>query len=334
MIRWLRGVGALVVAPIVMLRMFFRVRQQARVLSRPIWLVVALVVPVIPGHQAEAAWCAGTIEGTFAASGTYDPYDALDNVNNFRLTVKNLSNLTCKYGVVFRSNYAVMLSSVLPYTASADGVPSLVVPTNTLLGSVPFVRTPPVAPNSGTTEITYRITIPRGKSATCSPCTNTIYVELYAIDTTDKLVSPTLMTKAKALDISYTVNPTMSVNISGDAASTSTNMELGTLSSGLQGRVRIEARSYADYKFVVTSENHGVLGLTPAVPGQTWSVPYTATLSGAALNLSGATTSLRQPATIPGSDASHELVVTVGETAGKRAGRYEDTITIDIQLSP
>jgi len=38
-----------------------------------------------------------------------------------------------------------------------------------------------------------------------------------------------------------------------------------------------------------------------------------------------------QPPTRPEADASHALNVTIGEVGQKRAGRYEDIITIEIK---
>ena len=74
------------------------------------------------------------------------------------------------------------------------------------------------------------------------------------------------------------------------------------------------------------------MALTPKVAGN-WSVAYTATFGGRALNLVTGTSVLSQPPTIPGSDASFPLLVTVGDVAAKRAGRYEDVITIEIKAT-
>ena len=45
-------------------------------------------------------------------------------------------------------------------------------------------------------------------------------------------------------------------------------------------------------------------------------------------------TALRaQPPTRPQSDASHDLTVTIGEVGQKRAGRYEDVLTVEIRAA-
>ena len=71
--------------------------------------------------------------------------------------------------------------------------------------------------------------------------------------------------------------------------------------------------------------------LTPKVPGQDWRVDYTASLGGEALNLGTGSSLRNQPPVPPEKDASHELTVTAGDVARKRAGRYEDIITVEIR---
>ena len=71
--------------------------------------------------------------------------------------------------------------------------------------------------------------------------------------------------------------------------------------------------------------------LTPPVPEQTWRVDYRAALDRETLDLASGQNLRSQPPTRPGTDAAHVLTVTVGDTAAKRAGRYEDIITIEIR---
>jgi hypothetical protein len=119
------------------------------------------------------------------------------------------------------------------------------------------------------------------------------------------------------------------VNIKG--ADTTTTLSFGKLAEGQQRLVDIQVRSNSSYQLDVNSDNNGALALTPKVPGQIWSVPYAATLDGQPLRLTMGASLQNLPPTRPEQDASHRLKVTIGDTARKRAGRYEDVITIEIK---
>jgi hypothetical protein len=67
------------------------------------------------------------------------------------------------------------------------------------------------------------------------------------------------------------------------------------------------------------------------VAGQSWSVPYALALAGQPIDLAGAASLRNLPATRPESDASFPLTVTIGAVGQKRAGRYEDVITVEIR---
>jgi hypothetical protein len=70
--------------------------------------------------------------------------------------------------------------------------------------------------------------------------------------------------------------------------------------------------------------------LTPPVPGREWAVPYSLALGGQTVTLSSsAYLAIRAP-TLPNSDASYTAIVTIGDVAGKRAGRYQDVITVEV----
>lgn len=316
MIRWLRGVGGLLASPYVMLRMFFHVRRQARVLSRPMLMMAFAVVSAMATLPQEVnAACSGTISGvtSFTGATPYNPYSPTDNVATYQLQVTNGAG-NCKYALVFRtSSNPAKFGYLLTYTIARGAALSL---TQYAQGRMDFT-----------------ITIDKRQlAAPSSYSDDTIYADIYAADNSGNPIGGKISTKR--LDVTYNVEAFMSVNIKGSSSSTFTTMELGTLSKGKQATVEIEARANKHFKLDVTSEHLGALVLTPAVSGQTWSVPYTATLGGKELNLSGQSSTDPHDPTIPGSDATYPLVVTVGETAGKRAGRYEDTITIDIKLAP
>jgi hypothetical protein len=185
----------------------------------------------------------------------------------------------------------------------------------------------PLAP-AAATQIEYQLSIPRGQYASSGGSyRDTLDLELYALDDKGRLSAAPLQTTT--LSISYAVASVLSVNIKGGDATTTVNF--GTLAKGQQRTVEIQARSNQGYRLDVSSDHRGVLALTPKVPGQDWTVPYAATLGGRPLNLSGGAILLDYPPTRPESDASHFLTLMIGDPGYKRAGSYEDVITIEIK---
>lgn len=131
------------------------------------------------------------------------------------------------------------------------------------------------------------------------------------------------------MSISYAVERVVSVNVAGGDAETTLNF--GRLAGGDQRTVVIQARSNEPYQLDVSSDNAGALALAPAVPGQAWKIPYMISLDGQRLDLSRSVTLHAQPATRPEADARHTLVVTIGDVGQKRAGRYEDVVTVGVR---
>lgn len=274
-----------------------------------------------------AADCQGRIgpETRMTGRTQYDPFAPVDVTDAYRLTVTNTGAQPCRYGLLFRSRSpSPMLGGTLAYALSGEDGRALL--GNAPALTAPLARTPaPVEPNAAA-AVTYALTIPRGQFAAPGDYADDIALELYALDDSGRAKNPALHTATLA--ISYTVPRVLSVNVKGGEMTTT--LAFGELASGQQRAVVIEARSNQTYRLEVASEKRGALTLTPKVPGEDWSVPYTATLAGQRLDLVRGTALGNLPATAPGSEASYALTVTIGDAARKRAGRYEDVITIEV----
>lgn len=170
--------------------------------------------------------------------------------------------------------------------------------------------------------------IPRGQFAAPGSYADTLTLELYALDSAGQIGSSPV--DSTTLQLSYAVPQILSVNIKG--AGTTTTVDFGELTLGEQKTVTIQARSNHSYDLNISSSNHGVLALIPSVPSQNWSVGYEARLNSQLLDLHKATSVQKLPST-HSEDASHTLEVTVGDVAKKRAGRYEDVITVQINAA-
>jgi hypothetical protein len=289
--------------------------------------VLAALATLATQPSGFAADCQGRIGAeTAIASGTaYDPFSPTDLAEDHRISIGNTGSAPCSYGLVLRSRTArPVLGATLTYALIGATGTSLL--TSAPAHLAPVARLPsPLAPSAtGLAEV--QLTIPRGQYAAPGTYRDAIDMELYALDGGGHTSGPALDTAA--LTVSVTVPRVLSVNIRGGGL-TST-LSFGALSEGQERTVAIEARSNESYRIDVTSDHRGALALTPAVPGREWSVPYAVTFAGQRLDLSGKASLLSLPPTRSESHASHPLTVTIGEVGYKRAGQYEDVITVEI----
>ncbi len=331
MIPWLRHATYLAVMPALRTVAFFHILSRADVFSHPLFriaLCVAGTALIAPG-RASAETCQGQIGARTVINGktVYDPFSPASVADNHHLTITNTGSGPCGYALVFRAGNAdPRLGGTLAYSVADEGGRSLL--TTASPPFAPAARTKsPVAPGTSA-RIEFQILIERGQFAAPGTYADEARLELYALDESGRPGAAPLQTTV--LHIDYAVARALSVNIKGADAS-HTTMRFGELTTGAVRSVGIQARSNLDYQLDVTSDHGGALILTPGVPGQNWRIPYTATLGGQALDLSGGASVRNQQPTRPGADASFPLSVTIGDVMRKRAGRYEDVLTVEIK---
>ncbi len=331
MIPWLRHAAYLAVTPVLRTAAFFHILSRADVFSPPLFrvaLCVAGTALVAPG-TAGAETCQGQIGARTVVDGktAYDPFSPANVADNHHVTITNTGSKACAYALVFRArNTDPRLGGTLDYSIASEGSRSLL--TTASPPFAPAARTKsPVAPGASA-PIEFQILIERGQSAAPGVYTDEARLELYALDESGHLGAAPLQTAV--LHIDYDVARVLSVNIKGADAS-QTTMRFGKLATGAVRTVEIQARSNLSYQLDVASDHGGALVLTPGVPGQNWSIPYTATLGGHALDLAAGASVRDQQPTRPEADASFPLTVTIGDTTQKRAGRYEDVLTVEIK---
>lgn len=329
MIRWFQNLYVRCCSPFVYVWTVIWLCRHADVFSRGILLRAIIVVAVISNAPSvDASPCQGhMVAETIKGKTAYDPFSPLDIADSHQIAVANTGDTPCAYILIFHSPVtAPQLGGTLTYYLSGGSGASLI--TNAPAGMAPSLRTAQIPPATNA-YVEFQAVIPRGQYAEPGKYADTLTLELYALDENGRFSALPLQTTTVVLN--YEVASILSVNIKGADATSSTTVRLGTLVKGQQVQVDIQARANQDYRLDLTSDNGGVLTLTPKVVGQHWSVPYTVMFGGLTVDLtSGASTQI-QPPTRPESDASFPLVVTVGEVSGKRAGRYEDVITIEIR---
>jgi hypothetical protein len=294
------------------------------------WLITILAFALAAiASSAHGADCRGQIGAGTTVTGktAYDPYSPAEIADSYQIGIANTGADPCLYALVFRSK-AVQpkLGGTLVYSL-ADGSNAALL-TNAPPAMAPAARLRDPLPPAATAQIEFRLLIPRGQDAApAGAYRDTLDLELYALDQSGRLSGAPLQTTT--LSIGYAVQRVLSVNIKG--ADTTTTMGFGVLAKGQQRTVEIQTRSNQSYQLDVSSDHHGVLALMPKVPGQEWTVPYAATLGGRPLDLAGGASLVDFPPTRPESDASHSLTISIGDVGQKRAGRYEDVITVEIR---
>jgi hypothetical protein len=300
-----------------------------RHLARPLPVSILAAALALMAPHANAAVCRGQIGAGTTVTGktVYNPFSPADVGDSYQIGIVNTGTDPCLYALVFRSKAVEpKLGGTLLYGLADGANPALLTNAPAAMAPAARLRTPLAA--ATTTQIELRLSIQRGQYAPPpGPYRDTLDLELYALDDSGRLSATPLQTTT--LSISYAVARVLSANIKG--ADAATTVSFGALAKGQQRTVEIQTRSNQGYRLDVSSDHHGVLALTPKIPGQDWTVPYAATLGGRPLNLAGGASLLDYPPTRPGSDASHVLTVSIGEVGQKRAGRYEDVITIEIK---
>ena len=288
-------------------------------------LMLALAPPVRAGI---APPCQGRIGPQTGIDGrtAYDPFAPTDLTDSYRLLVVNTGGGPCAFAVVMRTaSPRPVLGGALAYDIVSPAGTSL------LAGApgqnAPALRLTAPLPAFGEGRLDFAITLARGQPAAPGTYRDSAALELYALDESGRLGAAPL--QRATLAIAYTVPRVLSVNIKG--AELATTLGFGVLESGQQRSVAIQARSNLSYELGVSSDNRGSLALRPAVAGEDWRVPYEARLGGQPLDLTAGTVLRALPPTRPDSDATFPLTVTIGEVGRKRAGRYEDVITVEIR---
>jgi hypothetical protein len=289
-------------------------------------LAVATTMHLV--HAVQAAPCSGQIVNGVSITGRtpYSPFNAQELMDTYRLTIRNTGSEPCSFALAFRDSAKSMkLGGAISYSIMDNAERPVVfgispaIPANANLMSS-------VARAGTTADIEYHIVIPRGQMASPGIYEDQINADIYAVTPRGQVVSPPLATSV--VIIKYTIPDILHIKLAGGGASTTIRLE--ELLKGRQGGVNIQVHSNLGYRLVVSSEHGGKMELTPSTPAsKNWFVPYEASLDGRPLNLSTGSSAMDfGPTQIIA--ANHSFGVTVGEAGGVRAGKYKDTITIEI----
>jgi len=110
-------------------------------------------------------------------------------------------------------------------------------------------------------------------------------------------------------------------------AATTLTMDFGELTSNDSQNVNVLAQATVPFDVTWQSANDGVLKNTGA---SSWTIAYTALLNGVTINNATPYADLTNGGT-QGAISALPLIVTIGDATNKRAGTYQDIVTIKIQ---
>jgi hypothetical protein len=289
-------------------------------LTSVLWICIA-------ASTSYAATCSGDIISSMSLPGKtpYDPYSAIPVTDNYDITVLNTGSGPCVFALSIGASAAPenRLGNTLIYTlTNPSGRSILIDPAGTPPRAQFFS---PAVPPKSTYTFQFQLRLERGQFALPGSYSDVLNITLCSTEGA-QIKMPCI--NKRPMTLTYTVPQSLSINLKGGAHSMTMSFE--PFASGTQRSVLIEARGNLPHRLNITSAKQGVMALTPPVPGHDWSVSYTAALAGRPLDLHQVITISDLPATHPRSDAVYNLMVTTGSVSGKRAGRYEDTITVEI----
>lgn len=133
-----------------------------------------------------------------------------------------------------------------------------------------------------------------------------------------------------AVPTTVTVDVAQVTQLSFAGGATSLTVDFGELSTGAFQDLNVNAQATVPFDISWSSANNGVLkNLSDA----SWTIPYTAVLNGTTVDNSTGYTDTTLGGT-QGAVTSLPLHVAVGDISNKRAGTYQDIVTISIAAHP
>lgn len=283
-------------------------------------VLAAAAALALAGGAAMA--CTGQITGSAEPKLNYQPFDAAGAIAEQRVTIRNTGSQDCVFQLNFnrldmagqglgglefelRGGAGEALAASAPGPASGGSLTSR-----------------PLAPDESF-DFVYALSLPPGQITPPGDHEQAVELELLGAADVRSLRGATPLDRRR-LRLNCHVPRTLSINIRG--AGTRKTIDFGTLAEGETKHVVIATRSNQPFVLEASSRHGGAMAMAP--PLQRWRVPYSMALDGAAVAF---------PARIGPfggtSLAGHEfdVVFTIGDVEGKRAGLYADEITIEIK---
>ncbi|MBX2805251.1 MAG: hypothetical protein KTR19_04695 [Hyphomicrobiales bacterium] len=270
-------------------------------------------------NMAAAQTCLGRIAAIDEAIANYNPFHPVAQRRAFAVTIENTGSQACQYRVQFK---AISASHAFGFgIAAADG--TVLADSDSAPGTQGQIISRMLNPaEAQRLELIY--SLPEGQFL--SPGQFRTSIDLVLTPTDDEGAAAAAL-RTVQLPLLCSVDDHLGVNIAG--AGLSKTVDFGELAEGMSRRVVIEARANRSFLLEITSLHGGALALEP--PYQHWRVEYDLDLNGSRLKLPFKGGPYERGG-IGGQSFAIEF--RIGDVVAKRAGLYEDEITINIAPAP
>ena len=183
----------------------------------------------------------------------------------------------------------------------------------------------------GSLSQSVKLVVPAGQFANAGSYTDHITLRLHDLSEgvprkmgVDMILAITVDIPARAqINLAGSTSPVFGgVNASG--------LDFGELHTGKERDAFVQVRATSPVILTLQSANRGVLN-HKTEPTNSRAIPYALTIDGEAINLSGSSARInRTPVNGLGAD-NYRMVARIVDADGRKAGRYEDVITISVE---
>ena len=288
-------------------------------LLRLLFCIVTSVLAAWTSAASAACFTVAVVSGPITVS--FNPLDSTDATATVTLELRNVSCGSGASGMIGVSNVPVANNgnpigspSQLSYGAKISYDSNHVIAFNITNAKDRFDPSTITLNNGASFDSAWTVTVTANSVIPFGQRTFTAYI-VGAINNSYTYIPVTV-----------TVSVAQVTQLSFAGAATTLTMDFGELSSNASQNINVMAQATVPFDITWTSQNNGVL---KNLGDSTWSVPYAATLNGTTVNNSTVYTDLTTGGT-QGASVSLPVVVTVGNTTNKKAGTYQDIVTIKI----
>ncbi len=304
-----------------------RTRLFARIaLGVALWLSV--VIPAWP--------CALKVVHVDAIQMTYNPFFPSAAKSYGTIQVRNTGDKPCQGALAFSSETGSSASAIgsdtISYTLQDDGGRTITVgapPVSPALSSANQINLG-VLTAGGTKTLPFSVGVASGQVR--APQIYRAVLQTIPYEVLGKRFAQA--GQAQISPIAISVEAVVSVNLAGGGQFTT--VDFGVLSLGSVRSVSLQARSNQRFRFVISSENGGVLKLTTQQQGEpVWKVPYSVRVGDSPeTGLSSGRTVTQAHAATPVAGIIAPIHIRMADPSGQRAGVYRDVIAVSIGIDP
>ncbi len=278
-------------------------------------LLVISLLSLCTGFGAESACLGKIVSITSQTPVFYNPFSPTDSQTNVTLKIQNTGSQQCAFQLFIPPvYYPLQFGGNLNFNLISSGMSASAADNTFSVSTGPLL-------SGQTASVSAILRISRGQYAASGVRSTTIGFTLAQAGASG---SPLPLDRLE-LTLKCTIPALFEINIAGSGRVTT--IDFGELMPSAKRTVVLQTRSTQDHKLEFTSEHRGYLVREGSLGDAISKVPYTLSIDGQAVAVSGGAflefkTNSRE--------TSHIMTVTLGDSRNKMAGTYKDVIIIHI----